>query len=430
MRKLLKNESLTREERKVIFLSSLGGALEFYDFIIYVFFASTLGHLFFPTKNHLASLIGVFAVFAVGYLIRPLGGVLLSHFGDTYGRKKTFVSTLLLMALPTFLIGLLPTYNQVGVWAAIGLTFLRLLQGLSVGGEIPGAITFASEHVKPDKRGLTCSFIFFGINTGMLLGSLVSVLMTNYLSPEALLNWGWRIPFLLGGLLGVVSFYLRKRMAETPIFQAFYLKEEKRIIPFLKVIREHFPEVIQSIGLACLGAVVICLLFLFIPTYLSSILHYPKGIIESFNTINMIFFSFALVSAGWLSDTMGRRIFLLIGSIGFMTLGYALFFLLTRNNLPLVMMVMILISLLSACIVGVYPCVLIELFPTPVRYTGMAVSYNMSFGIFGGLSPLIATYLIHQTGNVLAPSFYLTGSAICCFIAALFLKNQNKKQLI
>ena len=421
--------SLSLQERKVIFLSSLGGALEFYDFIIYVFFASTLSQLFFPTTNHLASLMGIFAVFAIGYLIRPLGGVIFSHFGDKYGRKKMFISTLILMALPTFLIGLLPTSEQIGIGAPILLIFLRILQGLSLGGEIPGAITFAGEHVNPAHRGLTCAIIFFGINTGMLLGSAISTALTIYLSPEQILIWGWRIPFILGGLLGIVSFYLRKRMTETPVFRLFLQEISQPKMPIIEAFRCYLPQLIQAIALIWLGAVIVCLLFLYLPTYLSSILHYPKESIEALNTLNILLLSFVLVGIGWLSDIFGRRLFLLLGSSAFILFGYLLFFLLTQHHMTYVIGVMIMFSLCGACIIGVYPATIIELFPTQIRYTGTAVAYNIAFAVFGGLSPLLATYLIHQTNNILSPSFYLIISALACFLAALPLRNKHAKSL-
>lgn len=421
---------LQSSERKVILLSALGGALEFYDFIIYVFFASYLSQLFFPAKNHLASLMGAFAVFAIGYLIRPLGGLIFSHFGDKYGRKKTFVVSLLLMALPTFAIGLLPTHDMLGIVATLLLIALRILQGLSIGGEIPGAITFAGEHVNPQYRGLTCAIIFFGINIGITLGSAVSVLLVSLFSEQQLLAWGWRVPFILGGLLGIVSFYLRKQMTETPIFSAYqYEIKQRSTVPILYVLRHYPLLVLQGIGISCLGAVVISVLFLYLPVYLADILHYPRDRMDQLNTINVLVFSCLLVVTGWLSDKVGRSKILLFGSLGLGVLSYGLFYLFAQQHIGYVILVMLAFSLLSACITGVFPCALIELFPTSVRYTGMAVSYNMSFAIFGGMAPLVATYLIKTTGNVLAPSFCLIVGALLCFIATLKLQSRHKISL-
>jgi len=423
---------LPATNRKIIFLSSLGGALEFYDFIIYVFFANEFSELFFPRHNHLVSLMSVYATFAIGYLIRPLGGMIFSHIGDTSGRKKTFVATLLLMALPTFLIGLLPTYYMIGNWAPLLLMLLRLLQGLSVGGEIPGAITFAGEHVDPKQRGLTCAIIFFGINFGLVLGSGVSTCLSMVCSHEQILSWGWRLPFIIGGLLGVVSFYLRKQLTETPIFRDFQSQAHNKQVsfPIWEVLCRYRMQLFQGIALTWLDAVIVCLLFLYLPTYLTSILHYPKETINIINTITLVLNSIMLVVLGWLSDHFGRRKFLIIGALIFIVFGYGFFYLLAQQQIINVVIVMTIVALCSACITGIYTCTIIELFPTAVRYTGMALSYNIGFAFFGGLTPLIATSLISFTGNILSPSFYLMVSATICLIGAATLKNKHRQALI
>lgn len=267
---------LKPNEQKIIFLASLGGALEFYDFVIYVIFAPLLSQIFFPEADKLASLMSVYAVFAIGYLVRPLGGVVFSHFGDKYGRKKTFIFSVFLMAVPTLLIGLLPTYQHIGIYASILLILLRLLQGLSIGGEIPGAITFTCEHVNPRSRGLACGVIFCFLNLGIFLGAIISLILTSLLSKEQLVTFGWRIPFIFGGLLGGFSFYIRKQMTESPLFIAFKNQAESTQVPFIKAITHYWPNILQGVGLTCLGAVVINLLFLYMPTYLSTFLLYSN----------------------------------------------------------------------------------------------------------------------------------------------------------
>lgn len=417
--------NLSPVDRKVIFLSSLGGSLEFYDFIIYVFFSSELSQLFFPKTNHLASLMEIYVIFALGYLVRPIGGLIFSHFGDKYGRKKTFVITLMMMALPTLFIGLLPTHATLGSWASLSLIILRLIQGLSVGGEIPGAITFAGEHVSAKYRGLTCAIIFFGINFGLILGSGVSALLMMVCSHEQILAWAWRLPFLFGGLLGIMSIHLRKKLTETPTFKLAQSYSNKPPFPILEVLRHHRLEIFQGIALTWLDAVITCLLFLYLPTYLTSVLHYPKEIINILNTFSLTLTAILFVGFGWLSDHIGRRIFLLIGSLSFSVFGYGFFYLLAQQQIVYVVIVMSAIALFSACISGIYTCTIIELFPTTVRYTGMALSYNIGYAIFGGLTPLIATGLIHLTGNILSPSFYLIASATVCFLGALTIKNKQ-----
>ncbi|QMT61061.1 MFS transporter [Legionella sp. PC997] len=412
---------LKSNERKIIFLASLGGALEFYDFVIYVIFAPIISQIFFPETDKFASLMSVYAVFAIGYLIRPLGGLVFSHFGDKYGRKKTFIFSVLLMALPTVLIGFLPTYQQIGISASVFLIVLRLLQGLSIGGEIPGALTFTCEHVNPRFRALACGIIFACLNLGILLGAVISLILTNQLSNAQLLSYGWRIPFVFGGLLGVFSFYIRKQLSESPLFLAFKNSSENTRVPFVEAMTLYWRNILQGIGLTCLGSVMINLLFLYMPTYLSTVLAYPTQQATLLNTINLGFYSLLLVFFCWCGDRLGRKVILLIGSVGFILLSYILFVTLSQQTTLLLIVSLFIFAILSSSIM-VYPSILVELFPVPIRYTGIAISYNLAFAFFGGLTPFITTYLIQSLNSNLAPSFYLTLSAIFCFVAVLTIK--------
>ncbi|WP_392536431.1 MFS transporter [Legionella sp. 227] len=347
---------LSSSERKIIFLASLGGALEFYDFVIYVIFAPIISQVFFPETDPLASLMSVYAVFAIGYLIRPLGGIAFSHFGDKYGRKKTFIFSVILMAVPTVLIGFLPTYQHIGILSSILLIFLRLLQGLSIGGEIPGALTFACEHVNPRSRALACGVIFSFLNLGIFLGALISLILTNQLSNAQLLNFGWRIPFILGGLLGLFSFYIRKRLAESPLFLAFKNSTENRRIPFIEAITLYWRKILQGIGLTCLGSVMINLLFLYMPTYLSTILAYQKQQATLFNTINLGFFSLLLVFFCWYSARVGRKLVLLVGAIGFILLSHLLFIILARQTTVSLSIALAIFAILSSLLWFIPAC--------------------------------------------------------------------------
>lgn len=417
---------LSSQEKKIIALSSLGGALEFYDFVIYMLFAPALAAVFFPAADKLAMLLEVYAVFAIGYFIRPLGGLVFSHFGDRYGRKTTFVASVLLMSLATGLIACLPIYQQAGILAPLLLIFLRLIQGFSVGGEIPGAIVYTCEQVGLN-RGLACGVIFACFNLGILTAGLINLLLLNVLSQQQLLVWGWRIPFLVGGLLGVLGFYLRKKMTESPLFLSFQQQTKKRRLPILEVIK-FWPSLIRGILLTWLGAVVINLLFLYMPTYLSLVLSYPASHAAMFNSLNLLIYGGLLILVGWLSDRVGRKVVLMFGALGFILLGYFLFFELAQNTQRGLILAALVINVLSAC-VAVFPSVLVELFATSVRYTGTAISYNLGFAMFGSLTPLIATYLIKTTANVLAPSFYLIISAVACLIGLLLLEDKHRVQL-
>lgn len=417
----MKEHKLTKHERKIIFLASLGGALEFYDFVIYVIFAPIISQIFFPETDKLASLMSVYAIFAIGYLVRPLGGIVFSHFGDKYGRKKTFIFSVVLMAVPTLLIGLLPTYQHIGISASILLILMRLLQGLSIGGEIPGALTFTCEHVDPRSRSLACGIIFACLNAGILLGASISLILNQLLDNSQLLSYGWRIPFIFGGLLGGFSFYIRKQMTESPLFVAFQNKAESSRIPFVEAITQYWHKILQGVALTCLGAVVINLLFLYMPTYLSTILAYPLQQATLFNTINLMFYSSLLVVICWLADKYGRKSILLAGASGFLALSYFIFQILSQQTTLSLISSLFLIAILSSFVM-VYPSLLVELFPTSIRYTGIAISYNLAFAFFGGLTPLVATYLIKSSNNVLAPSFYLILASLFCAVAVITIK--------
>src|SRR3990167_1722864 len=261
-------------QKRTILLSGLGGFLEFYDFVVYALMANYLAKLFFPTHEQMISLLATFATFSIGYLIRPLGGIIFGHFGDKIGRKKVFMLSVLLMAGSTFLIGLLPSYQNAGIIAPILLIFLRMMQGFSVGGEIPGAITYISETA-PRLKGLACGIIFFFIINGITLGSIVAGLLSSQLGNQGILNGGWRLPFLFGGALGVLSYFLRKNFHESPIFQAIHTKTVA--FPLLQAIRYERKNMVFGALITGVSAVIVALLFLFTPTYLTQLLHYPSN---------------------------------------------------------------------------------------------------------------------------------------------------------
>lgn len=419
----------TTDQKKIIALSSLGGALEFYDFIVFIFMAKILSTLFFPAVNHIAALMGVFAIFAIGYLARPLGGFIFGHFGDKYGRKKTFLCSVLLMAIPIFLMGLLPIYQTIGIWAPCLLVILRLLQGMSVGGEVPGAIVFITETIMSGRRGLAAGLILFGINMGMVMGSLLSALLVHLLNTQQLMSWGWRIPFLLGGMLGVVSYYLRKRMQETPIFQSWAKRQEHIFLPIKEVVVCYPGRVLQGITLTALEAVMVSIFYLYLPTYLTSYFHFSLANSLWINTLNIFVFSIPVLFMSYLSDQIGRKKVMRIGIVFMCVFPWLLFELFKLHNFGIVFLVTSLCGLFASFVTGVFPCVMAELFPTRVRYSGAAICYNLGFGIIGGLTPLIATGLIHWTGNVLAPSWLIMIVAILALIAFLFMRETYREPL-
>ncbi len=419
----------TSQQKKILALSSLGGALEFYDFIVFVFLAKTIGSLFYPSQNPVLSLITTYSVFAVGYLARPLGGMIFGHIGDRYGRKKTFIATLLLMALPTFFIGLLPTYQNMGITASFALLLLRLIQGFSVGGEIPGAIVFSLETVLEKYRGFATGLILFGVNMGLLSGSLIVSLLTNILNETQMHTWGWRIPFLLGGIFGLTSAYLRKQLEETPAFNLMIRKIAKSRSPIKNVLLYHHRALCKAIAITALQAVIISIIYLFMPTYLATFFHYPPEKTLTLNTLMILLFALPILLTSFISDIVGRKKIVLISILAYLFLSYPLFLLFYSRNWHLVILALCILALFASPVAGVFSCMMAEQFPTPIRYSGTALSYNLGFGIIGGFTPLIATGLIHVTDNLIAPSFCLITVSAIALIAWFYLPETHKADI-
>jgi MFS family permease len=416
-----KTTLFTREQKKVILLTSLGGGLEFYDFIIFVFLAKTLSRLFFPGDDPLASLMATWGLFAVGYFMRPLGGIFLGHMGDRLGRKKTFVITLIGMAIPSLLISVLPTYHSIGIFAAVLLVLLRLLQGFCVGGEIPGALVFITELTPIGNRALVCSLIFLGVNCGLLLGSLVTALLSHLMPTERLLAWGWRLPFALGGILGILGFYLRRQLHETPLFLKLQSASKQANFPLKEVLLNHAPQIGQGVLLTALGAVIVSLFYLFMPIYLNTFFNFVFSKLMVLNTVLVLFFALLPLLIAYYADRYGYLKILRLGALGLLLFSYPLYSLFAWQKFGLVILATWLLAGIGSTITSSFTSILVGLYPTSVRYTGVALVYNFGFAIAGGLTPLLVTWLIHVSGNRLAPSVYLMVFAGFAFLISFFM---------
>lgn len=414
---------LNSAQRKLLFLSSLGGVLEFYDFIIYALLANYIAKEFFPTGNDVTSLITTFATFTVGYLVRPIGGMLFGHFGDKLGRKATFTFSILLMALATLAIGFVPPYRSIGIAAPLILTTLRILQGLSVGGEIPGAIAYVSESI-PEKKGLACGIIFFSLTNGIVLGSLILAISSTWLSEQQMLAWGWRVPFFIGGLFGLFSYCFRRRLEESSLFVA--IEHQVEAFPMLTVLRDKFINCLAATFIVGLGASIISLLFLFIPAYLTNILHIVSASYLWYKTLAVFVAAVLCIGFGMLADKMNHKALVIILALLTIALSYPIF-MIYAHYFPLFIIALLFSALLTGLAWGVIPSLLAELFPTKIRYSGVALSYNLGFAIFGGLTPLIASVLVYESHSAIAPAIYLIVTAVLAVVALLFVR-QDKLQ--
>ncbi|MGY2289942.1 MFS transporter [Pseudomonas sp. SDO528_S397] len=396
---------LTRNDYKTLSLSALGSALEFYDFIIFVFFAAVVGKLFFPPDMpEWMRLIQTFGIFAAGYLIRPLGGIVMAHFGDLLGRKKMFTLSIFLMALPTLAIGLLPTYAQVGLLAPVLLLLMRIIQGAAIGGEVPGSWVFVAEHVPAKRIGYAVGVLTVGLNLGILLGSLVATSMNSLYTPEQMADYAWRIPFLLGGVFGLLSVYLRRWLHETPVFAE--LQQRKALaaeVPLRAVLREHRESIVLSVLLTWLLSAGVVVVILMTPALLQGVYHFPAKVALQANILAILALSVGVVVAGWLSDRIGAGRVLVFGCAGLLVLCWALYASLAAH--PDWLFPLYTLTGLFVGTVATAPYVMVKGFPAAVRFSGLSFSYNLAYAVLGGLSPVFVSLLLKE--SPMGPAYYV-----------------------
>ncbi|TDI15415.1 MAG: MFS transporter [Acidobacteria bacterium] len=425
----MKSSTGSGDIRKTVIVAGIGNIMEWYDFALYGYFAPVLAHLFFPSEDPAVSLVLTFGVFATGFLMRPVGAAIFGHFGDRMGRRKALSASVLLMAGATTLMGLLPTYAQIGMTATVLLTFLRLLQGISAGGEFTGSISFLVEHAPPSRRGFIGSWTTFSGVSGMILGSGAGALATYLLSDEALNSWGWRIPFLLGIVTGAVGYYLRFGVEESPMFKA--LKEQGKVVqaPLKEAFREFHKEMLMAVGVNWLNAAVFYTVWVYNTTYLATVIGFPLSSALLINTLSMLFLILAIPLMGALSDRVGRKPVLIAGCVGVACLAYPLYYLLSQGTFGSALTAQLVFVIPISMLQGTMPTTMVELFPTSSRYSALSISYNIAFAIFGGTAPLVATQLISMTGNPLAPSFSLIFAAVVSLLVIVSMKERYREAL-
>ena len=406
--------------RRVIVASLIGTSLEWYDFFIYGQAAALVfNQLFFPNQDPLVGTLLAFTTYAVGFLSRPLGGIVFGHYGDRIGRKNVLVVTLLLMGLATFAIGLLPTYAAIGVWAPILLVALRFLQGLGLGGEWGGAVLMTMESGDPRRRGLNASWPQVGVPAGLLLASGVLSLMSGLTSDAAFAAWGWRVPFLLSGVLVLVGLWIRATIAESPAFQQVETSGHSAKVPILDVLRFHPRSVLLAIG-ARLGVDVAFYTFvLFITTYVATFLGLPRSAPLNAVLIAAAFQVFVIPLFGGLSDRVGRRPVYLAGAAGALVWVFAFFPLLNTRSFALITLAAGVALFLHAAMYGVQSSFIAELFPTRVRYTGASLGYQGAGIIGGALAPIISTALLREYRSWVPIALYVAATLVVTLVSVL-----------
>jgi MFS family permease len=415
--------ALTRHDYKTLGLAALGGALEFYDFIIFVFFAPVIGQLFFPASipDWLRQL-QTFGIFAAGYFARPLGGIIMAHFGDLFGRKRMFTLSVMLMALPTLVIGMLPIYTEIGVLAPVLLLAMRVLQGAAVGGEVPGAWVFVSEHVPARKVGFACGTLTGGLTAGILLGALVAAAVNAHYTPEQIHADAWRMPFLIGGVFGLLSSLLRRWLSETPVFAE--LRKHKSLaaeMPLKAVVRGHRGAVITSMLLTCTLSAAIVVVLLMTPALLQKQHHISAVDASIANSVATLMLTIGCIVAGTLCDRFGARRVIQVGSV--LLAACYLWLLSTIDTNPQALVPLYAITGLTVGVVGAIPFVLVHAFPAAVRFSGISFSYNIAYAIFGGLTPIIVSLFVKS--SAMAPAIYVAVLCALGFIVATVAKDRR-----
>jgi MFS transporter, MHS family, shikimate and dehydroshikimate transport protein len=405
---------------RIVWASVLGTVIEWYDFLIYGTAAALVfNKLFFPTLDPLAGTLAALGAYAVGFVARPLGGAIFGHFGDRLGRKAMLTATMMIMGIGTFLIGCLPTYPQIGIWAPVLLIGLRLLQGIGVGGEWGGAVLMVIEHAPADKRGFYGSLVQIGFPAG-IAGSTATFLLLSYLPEADFLSWGWRLPFLMSALLVGVGLFIRLRLAETPVFAK--VKEEKAVAdrPLVELWSGYRKALLIAIGLKVSEVAWVYILTVFSIVYATGKLELPKTLILNAILVAAVLEFATIPLFGWLSDKIGRRTMYIGGALISAVCAFAVFALLdTKNPTIVVVSIAIIVSLTHAVMFAPQAAFLPELFGTRTRYSGASIGCQISAAISGGFAPIIATGLLAMTGKTTSISIYLVILAAITLVSAL-----------
>lgn len=387
--------SFSLRDYKTIGLSILGGALEIYDFIIYVFLSVTIANVFFPASSpewlrQLESM----AIFSVGYLARPLGGIIIAHFSDKIGRKYMFNFTVMFIAMPCLMIGFLPGYEQIGLWAPLLLLLARLIQGAALGGEVPNAWVFVAEHAPKQHRGYALGLLQAGLTLGYMLAALTTTLITSRYTQDEITQWAWRIPFIVGGVFGFISVWLRRWLNETPIF--LQLKQHKQLsqrLPLSDILRNHMMAAIPSALLTAMIASAVIMVIVITPITLQNIYHMSAGDTFEISCIAILFLNIGCVIAGKVSDHLGAwrtvALYSVLMAIGTTILTMAL------DASPKVLIISYIVAGLLSGIISAVPAVIVQLFPTQVKVTGISLIYNIAYSVCSSVIPLALLTLLH-----------------------------------
>jgi MHS family proline/betaine transporter-like MFS transporter len=416
---------------KSIISSSIGNILEWYDFGLFAIYSPLFSHLFFPAKDPHIALLEALGIFAIGFLCRPIGALLFGYLGDTQGRVKTLRLSILMISIPTLLIGCIPTYSSIGITAPILLLIIRIWQGISLGGEYSGNLIYLAETAPANSRAFITAFAGTGANVGILLATIIGGITTFSFSETTFQAWGWRLPYIISGIFCLIIYATRLQFQETHIFN--YFKDKKLIThnPINVMIKTNLPHVLRTLGLVCSGSVFYYFCFIYLPIFLDNAL---KFTLLKTTTLMSIFISsmiFLVPLSGLLCDKIGRRKLLLFNAAAIGLIVIPCLSLLLKGYAIAALIALTLFTLISSLEQATTSVSVVENYPMPARYTGLSFGYNLGNGIFGGTIPFISQWLIFHTHSQLAPGIYIMlCSAITFFVALFCVKETKGKSLL
>ncbi|MFT7594323.1 MAG: MHS family proline/betaine transporter-like MFS transporter [Paracoccaceae bacterium] len=417
------------QRRKARIAGVIGNIVEWYDFALYGYLAVVIGRLFFPSENPTASLLASYGVFAAGFIMRPLGAVVFGWLGDTIGRGRTMLISVAMMAFPTILLGLLPVYDSIGLAAPVLLILVRLVQGLSVGGEFSSSVTYMVETAPDDQRGRAGSWANVGSMAGMLLGSAASALVMTLLPAEALESWGWRLPFLFGGVLGLSALLLRRNLPKSPHFQA-HEAGTPSVSPFRRVWKENRTEMVQAFLFAAGYGMIFYLIMVYLPGWLSRYSGLGAAHALQINSALTLMTIPFMIFFAWLGDVWIRRIRLIAAALILLALlAWPLGIVMLTGDPIWIVAAQATLVILICVPLGLAPATFVELFPSADRLTGYSISFNLGIGVLGGATPMIATWLIEITAQPIIPVFLMVLSSAIAACALLWMQDRSREPL-
>ncbi len=416
--------------RRAVVACGVGQVFEIYDFVIYGLMAGALAHAFFPPGNQTLALLNTFATFAVGFVMRPVGAVVIGAYGDRHGRRAALVVTIGAMAAATGAIGLIPSYADIGLAAPLLLILCRMVQGISTGGEWGGAAAFLVEYAPARRRGIIGSYQQTATALGLLAATLTAFALSSGMEPAMFTSWGWRLAFLAGFVLGPIGFYLRTKVEETPAYERTVRSHAVSRSPLRRSLTDYPGPVLAAFGMSIVGCVINYVFVIFVPNFAQQQLHIPAATTFLSTLIEGVILLVLTPVMGALSDRVGRRPMLFAASLSAIVLGYPLFqVMVSLHSLGGMVIAQGAAGVMLAMYAGPICAVLAEQFPTNIRYTALSISYGFAVAIFGGFAPLICTGLISLTGDTTAPAYYLMAAGVLSFAATIFIKERAGQSL-